>query len=422
MKVQPTPGGDAALQPFAPVSGGERIEALDVIRGAALFGILAANMRGFNGPLAAYLDHSLMWTDAVSRAGQAVVDLFISGKFITLFAFMFGIGFAVMLDRANARGAAFTRIYLRRLTALLVFGVVHAVFLWWGDILTAYALLGFPLLLFRRRAQRTLLIWAAALYAYPTAIAALMLGLQTAGVPIPMPPPATPEELQRIIAVYATGSYGAILQQNIAELPMLVLGIFFFYPRVLGIFLFGVWVWREGIVRNLAGSTDVLRLCQRHALWVALLFNAATVAVMEVYHPNPIAPSTWALVANVTSAIGMPAGSLFYATTLVLLWQSAAWRSRLRPFGAVGRTALTNYLLQSVICTTLYYSWGGGFYGQVNPVAGLVPTVAIYAAQVAASVYWTRHFTYGPMEWVWRRLTYGRGRLPGRMQRSAAPV
>jgi len=83
------------------------------------------------------------------------------------------------------------------------------------------------------------------------------------------------------------------------------------------------------------------------------------------------------------------------------------WRARLRPFVAVGRMALSNYLLQSLVCTTLFYSWGFGLYGRVNPLLGFVPTIAIYAAQVALSVWWLRHFTSGPMEWLWRRLTYG---------------
>jgi uncharacterized protein len=113
------------------------------------------------------------------------------------------------------------------------------------------------------------------------------------------------------------------------------------------------------------------------------------------------------LVVNLTLTIGVPAGSLFYASTVALLWQKVQWRERLRPFAAVGRMALSNYLLQSLVCTTLYYSWGIGLYGRVGPLLGFVPTIAIYAAQVALSVWWLRHYATGPMEWLWRRLTYG---------------
>ena len=126
-----------------PVSAGERIEVLDALRGAALFGIIAANMRGFSGPLAAYFDHTLMWTDPVNRIAQAFVDLFIQGKFITLFAFMFGIGFAIQMERADRSGIASRIFYVRRLAILLLFGALHFVFVWWGDILAPYALMGF---------------------------------------------------------------------------------------------------------------------------------------------------------------------------------------------------------------------------------------------------------------------------------------
>jgi uncharacterized protein len=396
---------------MAPVSAHERIDALDVLRGAALLGILTANMRGFNGPFAAYFDHSLMWTDPVSRAAQGFVDLFVSGKFITLFAFMFGLGFAIQMERAQTRGIESIRFYVNRLTALLLFGVVHSLFIWWGDILLPYAVMGFGLLLFRNSSQETVMRWAISFYLYPTVVAGLMLAVQLAGLPMQLPEPTTPAELQRIIGVYAGGSYASIVGQNLAEVAFSLVAIVFFYPRILGIFLFGLWVWRAGIIRDLSSRTSMLRRCQIHGLWVGLVFNAATVAVTEIYHPNPMVPSTAGFVANLTGSIGVPAGSLFYASTLALLWQSDAWRRRLAPFGAVGRTALTNYLLQSVVCTTLFYSWGGALYGTVSPLTGLVITLPIYAAQVVLSVLYLKRFRTGPMEWLWRRLTYGRAAL-----------
>ena len=390
-----------------PVSAGERIEVLDALRGAALFGIIAANMRGFSGPLAAYFDHTIMWTDPVNRIAQAFVDLFIQGKFITLFAFMFGIGFAIQMERADRSGLTSRRFYVRRLAILLLFGVIHFMFVWWGDILAPYALMGFLLMLFRARSQNALLRWSAVLFAYPLLLGTLLFVLHSAGVPIPAPPPTTPEELQRIIGVYADGSYPAIVGQNLKEAPFMVFGLIFFYPRVLGVFLFGLWVWREGIIRDLPSKTAMLRRCQKHGLWIGLVFNALAVGVNETFHPNPIAPSALGLTVNLLLTIGVPAGSLFYASTVALLWEKIQWRARLRPFVAVGRMALTNYLLQSLVCTTLYYSWGGGLYGRVGPLVGFLPTIAIYAAQVVLSVWWLRHFAMGPMEWVWRRLTYG---------------
>lgn len=390
-----------------PVAAGERIEVLDALRGAALFGIIAANMRGFSGPLAAYFDHTLMWTDPLSRAAQAAVDIFIQGKFITLFAFMFGIGFAIQMERADLSGVTSRMFYVRRLAILLLFGILHFILIWWGDILAPYAILGFALMLFRIRSQKALLRWAAVLFLYPLLLGTFLFALHTAGVPIPAPPPTTPEELQRIIAVYASGSYGEIVRQNLKELPFMAFGLIFFYPRVLGLFLFGLWVWREGIIRELPSKTALLRRCQKYGLWLGLLFNAIAVALNERFHPSPMAPGPVILAINAALTIGVPAGSLFYATTVALLWEKRQWRARLRPFAAVGKMALTNYLLQSVICTTLFYSWGLALYGRMNPLIGLVPTILIYNAQVVLSMWWFRRFAMGPMEWLWRRLTYG---------------
>jgi uncharacterized protein len=267
--------------------------------------------------------------------------------------------------------------------------------------------MGFLLMLFRNRSQKAVLRWSAVLYLYPLLFGTLLFALHSAGVKVPSPPPTTPEELQRIIGLYADGSYAAIVGQNLHELPFMAFGLIFFYPRILGVFLFGLWVWRAGIVRELPSKTALLRRCQKHGLWIGLLFNAIGVGLNETFHPNPLAPSALGLAINLALTIGVPAGSVFYASTVALMWENVQWRARLRPFVAVGRMALSNYLLQSLVCTTLYYSWGAGLYGRVNPLLGFVPTIAIYAAQVVLSVWWLRYFAMGPMEWLWRRLTYG---------------
>jgi uncharacterized protein len=142
------------------------------------------------------------------------------------------------------------------------------------------------------------------------------------------------------------------------------------------------------------------------------------VAIAEIWHPDPTAPTPLGFAQQVIGGVGIPALSLSYASAVALLWQRRQWMPRLRPFGAVGRTALTNYLMQTVACTLLYYGYGLGLYGKVGPLLGLVPTFAIYGSQVAASAWWTRRFAFGPMEWIWRTLTYGR--LRSKPQTAAA--
>lgn len=393
---------------LSPITPGERLEVIDIVRGFALFGIIAANMRAFNSPMAAYFDHSLMWMGAADRVAQAFVDFFISGKFITLFSFLFGIGFLIIVERAEAKGVSGARLLCRRLFVLFLFGALHALLLWSGDILAPYALMGFPLLLFRRRRQKTVLIWALFFYFWPNVIGAVLLWAASAGAPIPMPPPATPEDLTRIVAVFSSGTYGEIFMERLKELGMLYAGIIFFYPRVLGVFLLGLYVWRTGILRNLAAHRPLLLRLRNGGLAVGIVGNGAAVAIMEIWHPNLMAPTPLAFAAGCVFAFGVPAMSLFYASAIALLYDDRVWRERLRIFAPIGRTALSNYLLQTVICTAIYQSWGFGLYGSVGPALGLIPTVIIYAAQVRASIWWTERFAFGPAEWLWRSLAYGR--------------
>jgi uncharacterized protein len=391
---------------LGPVTLTERVHLLDVLRGMALFGIIASNMRAFNGPIDAYLDSSLMWQELENRIAQAFIDIFISSKFITLFSLLFGIGFAVQMERADACGLTKPTFYLRRLAVLLLLGVAHMYLLWWGDILTAYALMGFLLFLFRRKSQRQLLWWSAGLYCWPYILIAAFLAVSLAGAQVPPAPTATSEELQRVITVYSTGTYGEIFQERLKDSFIASAFLLFFSPHFLGIFVFGMWLWRTGMVRNVAAHIPTLRRCLWWGLFLGLSLNAVSVAIQEIGRPNSVAPL--GLFKELLAGLAIPALSLFYACGLALLFQREEWRRRLQPFSAMGRTALTNYLLQTVIATTLFYSHGFGLFGQVGPLAGLGVSILIYAFQVVASVAWMRRFSFGPVEWLWRTLTYGR--------------
>ena len=206
-----------APEAIGPVPGDERITLIDCLRGAALFGILTANMRGFNGPVAAYMEPSLMWPSLPDRLAQALVDWLVQGKFITIFAALFGIGFAIQMDRAAARGHGVT-FYARRMAVLLAIGLVHSFGLWWGDILVTYAVCGFFLPLFRHRSQRAILWWAHVMYWF---MVVLFLGLYVAtlfGAP-PMPEPE--RELQEAIEIYSRGTFAQIFVMRASEWWML---------------------------------------------------------------------------------------------------------------------------------------------------------------------------------------------------------
>ncbi len=400
--IDAAPQATAAPDAIGPVPAGERITVIDCLRGAALFGILTANMRGFNAPFAAYMDASLMWTWLPDRLAQALVDWLVSGKFITIFAALFGIGFAIQMDRAAARhhGVAF---YARRMAVLLVIGLVHAFGLWWGDILVTYAICGAFLLLFRNLSQRAILRWAHVMYWFMIVLVLCFYIATLFGVP---PPPTPDYKIQATIDIYARGTYAQIFALRAREWWN-VNSFVFFLTRILGIFLFGLYIWRQGYLRQPAEHLDWWKRAQRIGLPLGLASNLLVVVLDWLFHPSPMRPTLLLIVMFTLQSLALPALSLGYASTVVLLWQDPAWRRRLMPFSYVGRMALTNYLLQSLVCTTLFYSYGLGLYGRVGPLADLFIGIAIYGLQIPFSQWWLRTHRYGPMEWIWRRLTYG---------------
>lgn len=390
------------LQPVAPP---ERLQVIDVLRGLALFGILAANMRGFNSPRAAYFAPELMWTGRADRIAQGFVDLFITNKFITLFSFLFGLGFAVQLSRAQAKGAAFAPFYRRRMFFLLLIGLVHAFLIWWGDILVAYALIGFVLLLFQNRSQKTVFCWGVALIGSLLLAGLVFAVLMRFGVHPPTPPKTTPAQIQQLVRLYSHGSILAILADRARDVKMQYIAPFYFAP-VCGVFLLGVYIWRRGIFQDAAGNLPLIRKALRWGLVLGLAGNLTAGAIGLLLHPPP-RPTPVGFAQAIAYLVGVPALSCFYASAVVLLFQKPAWQARLLPFAAVGRMALSNYVLQSVICTMLFYSYGFGLFGKVGPALDLVLTVIVYGAQVPLSAWWLRRYQFGPLEWLWRSLSYG---------------
>jgi uncharacterized protein len=387
---------------IGPVPSEERITVIDCLRGAALFGILTANMRGFNAPMAAYMDTRLMWNWLPDRLMQAFVELFVQGKFITIFAALFGIGFAIQMERAAARnqGVAF---YARRMAVLLVIGLLHAFLLWWGDILVPYAICGFLLLLFRNASQRKIFIWAQVMYWF---VIVMIAGFYIGTLFGASPPEQPDHKLQETIHAYANGAVAEIFRTRAREWVN-VNSFVFFLTRVLGIFLFGLYLWRQGYLRQPAEHIAWWRGAQKIGLFWGIVGNLLYVVLDWIWHPNPGQPSLLVVFLFALQSAALPALSLGYVSTIVLLWQNPVWQRRLMPFSYVGRMALTNYLLQSLICTTIFYSYGLGLYGRVGPLVGFFLGILIYGLQIPFSRWWLSSHRYGPMEWIWRRLTYG---------------
>ncbi len=410
---------DAAGEPVSmiPVAPGERILAVDVIRGFALFGILLVNMAFFSAPFDAILMNTPWWPALPDRIVTFAVHALAEGKFYILFSLLFGLGMAIQMERAAARGRSFAGYYVRRLLVLLPIGLAHALLLWYGDILTAYAVTGFLLLAFRRRRDRTILIWTAVIYVLPIVILGLLTGLLEVARHIPDAAAkmqqqfAAQQEIFRQRAAeavenYAHGSWGAMFQQRLNDLGSVALGYLYIAPMVATMFLLGLYVGRRRILHEPEAHLPLLRRLAYWGLPLGLLCNlgyAGGIAATSRAEPTMIF-----YLAFVLQCIGAPALGFGYAAVLVLLLRHERWRQRLLPLAAVGRMALTNYLLQTLICTSIFYSFGLGLFNRIGPAYGLLLALTIYAAQVPLSTWWLGRFRFGPMEWLWRTLTYGK--------------
>ncbi|MEO8129499.1 MAG: DUF418 domain-containing protein [Bryobacteraceae bacterium] len=392
---------------MAPVAAGERIDVIDILRGMTLFGILMANMRGFNAPSLVYFNIGRMFSGRADSIVTGLMEGFVQGKCVTLFALLFGLGFAVQMDRAAERGRSVS-FYPRRLAILLVIGLIHGLAIWWGDILVPYALMGFVLLLFRNKSQKAVAFWALLLFSseYLITIGFGIWGHFHPSAPAPPGPAGMTREIVHAISVYRDGSLWGIAQYKVLDWFQINWPAWWVITFVLPRFLAGLWLWRTGLLKNVEAYLPLIRKVCGWSLAIGLTCDAAMAYFAFVAKPPRGVFTLPGLLNQVAHGVSIPALSCFYACAVLLLVQKVEWKRRLAPFGAVGRMALTNYLLQSVILTSFFH-WTK-LYGKVGPAMGLIPTVVLFALQIPFSVWWLQHHEFGPMEWLWRSLTYSR--------------
>ena len=402
------PSGHPA--PAAPVAARDRIAALDVLRGFALLGIFIMNMPGFTHSLFA---QPVAEANTVDRFVAAARDLFFAGKFNLLFGLLFGIGFTLQLARleaANASRAA--RVYARRLAALLAIGLAHAVLLWPGDVLVVYAVLGFGLLAISKLPERGVVGLLAACLVYPAVSDALRptwFSLQTETLA------AFEYDAFRASndAAFGHGSFFDAARETARVFAWgysSQLGLFSyvaFYVQMATGILLGVLVGRRRWALRLDALGSELRRWHKLALATSLLAGAAWLGFAAAA-TEPIAPATlFAL--GLAKTIGRAALMVVYALAVARLLQwrpGAAWT---RPFERAGRMPLSNYLLQTLLASAVFYGWGLGFWGRVGPALETLLAIALFMlVQLPLSTLWLQRFRYGPVEYLWRLVTYGR--------------
>ncbi len=410
-----------------PPTNEDRMPALDLVRGAAIFGILLANIPYFIGPdePAGLRPGDLSWPD---RTVSALTLFFVDLKFITLFSLLFGAGLALQIDRAAAEGRPFVRYYLDRQGLLFLIGLCHGLFLWSGDILTTYGVVGVVALYALRAQRRTTVGVMVASYGWAYAV---LLMLAVGCVILLLLPPETlrslaeaggggrelesgslEERLRQFLSrenellIFQQGRFGEmVLFRAMDLLTTMVQVIAALGWYVLGCFLLGGLLMRHGVFRDpaahrrLTGRMILVGLAVGvpcHLAAVAMYFIGGEKNALDV---NPVDALSFLF-----NAAGALAQGLAYLG-LLLRWSESGRLPWLQArFRAVGRMALTNYLLQSVLCGLVFYGYGLGLFGRVGRAEALLVVAAVWVFEMVLSSVWLRFFTMGPVEWLWRGL------------------
>lgn len=396
-----------------PSQAKERFAILDVLRGVALLGICLANF----GELSLYTFQpdpvaAAMPTATADSAVRFFQYFLIDGKFYTLFSLLFGIGFSILLDNCEKSGRNGSRVFYRRMIVLALIGLLHLVMLWAGDILLLYARLGMLLPLFRKVPDRKLLALAALLLAAPVVIDAF--SELTGGRFSLMIPVNRAVDYFHSRAGITPGNFGTWLRdgQSYADVLRFNFAGSFIRIRefiegnrifkVFGLFLLGLYAGRKRVYADLDANRDLLEKVRRYGF-------AIGIPTSLLYAWNAV----WEQSIGITGssaiyAISVVPMGLAYAASICLWYEGTLSKKRFTSLANTGRMALTNYIGQSAAGMIIYYGVGFGLGASMGLVYVQTVALGVFILQMFLSNIWLRQFKYGPLEWIWRMLTYGK--------------
>ena len=432
--IQPHSRTTADVTTALPTQAPQRFRFLDFLRGVALLGILPENMPYFALPIAGVEDALKgVGLSTADHAAVLIIRTFGDYKFLSMFSLMFGVGLALIYQRCRASGRPFRPFYRRRLLLLFVFGVLHGTLLWYGDILALYAIGGFAAMW--AVSWRPVTLRRAGLILIAVPFVALLIGGAFEAAEMQHPPsafqpvdasalrPATTSsapadsrleqvfgriaarlEAENETAVYREGRWTEILILRLTEwVVMLLFMLLYMEWRIVGLFLIGISFMKQGWF---------VRPAQHRREFARLLVFGLIVGV-----PLQLAATCYPLLGMIEShggllpeafqyggSLGMAAIYVWLFSWLFVRFGERRWTS---PIVAVGRSALTNYILMSVIANFIFYSYGLGQFGELSRVQLLAIVPVIWTMCLLLSTFWMSRFQFGPLEWIWRRLTYG---------------
>ncbi len=402
----------------SPTQPEDRLHHLDVLRGFALLGVLLSNIQyWFRAPRGHQNLSVPSWPGPADQVATWLLRALVETKFIFLFSLLFGVGLAMLAERAPGRAGR--RVAVRRLMALMGIGALHVLLLWNGEILLPYGALGLLALPFVRCSHRTLWRWVSGLWLL-LLVLMLLEPLRRALGPAPAPPVpaalrASDEGEAAFIAWlarhYLDPSWVEVTRFRLQDYGRVLRGS---APGFLAIFtnlLTGLALWRGGLLREPGVHRPALRRFVRWGLPLGLLLHAAYASKAPLAAWARSLPwSSGRLVAPLVE-LSMLGGalllSLAFGAAVLLLAATPRWRALLAPLAGLGRTALSAYLLQSLGMTAVFYGWGLGQYNRMGPLHGALLGLAFFGAQLLAAGWWLRRFRFGPVEWAWRWVTYG---------------
>jgi uncharacterized protein len=407
---QPTKAAAAVDQPRSPKAK-ERIQTLDVIRGVASLGILPVNADGFAGPSGASLNPAtwLYPNQGWTAFSYWVMDAFFHDKFVTIFSMLFGVSLFLVGGEQSDRKRS--RILYRRLAVLFGFAMLHGFGIWWGDILSLYAVTGFIMSFCRSWSPKRLLLVGALIYTGlalshfpPGALPFASERARAEAVAQATPSPASIERRKakaQVDMAEATSGWAGSYRVNDRQYLRVFTNYRFSLLATLGLMMIGLSLFKSGFM---AGRSTIWRYTLTFGMGA---FALAIIGRMlwQADVQNAVIPGlhSYLAILSVPVALGYAAGLMLLLKTRVA--------PMLAPFAAAGRMAFTNYLSQSLIMTSIFFGGRGALMGKVDRPALWAIIIAIWALQLVWSPIWLSRFEMGPFEWVWRCLTLGR-RVP----------
>jgi uncharacterized protein len=387
-----------------PTPPSERIVALDALRGVAILGILVINVRLFSMPEVSLLNPTAYGDfSGLNYWAWAAGHVLAEQKFLTLFTVLFGASVMLFTRSLDRRGASGLDLFFKRSGWLVIFGLAHAYLLWYGDILVAYGVTAFVVVFFRNRGPRVLTLLGLALLLFPSAVevSAVLSGDIASFAAAWRPPQAA---ISAEIEAYTGGWLSQLDHRVPAAFYRQTTGFLSAtFWRVSGSMLLGMALFKWGVLTNDRSTRFYRRLFALGAS-TGLAVTVAGVWYIQAREWTASAGLVWQQF-NYWGSFAL-AGAYIAVVMLYSRWRPEGVVTR--TLAAIGRTAFSNYILQTVLATSFFYGHGLGLFGQVTRFEALAVVVAIWAVQVVASVLWLRYFRFGPLEWLWRSLTYGR--------------